>query len=467
MAAKAPPDLTRRVRVATPRTAPRGGGWLGVRVSGEAMSGQGASAPPPLAITRSQINAAVIGNALEFYDFTVYGVFADDIGKAFFPTHDPFASQMLSFMTFGLGFVTRPIGALVIGAVADKVGRRPAMLLTFTLMGLAIVGLASTPSYASIGIWAPLLAVMFRLIQGFALGGELGPVMAFLIEAAPPDRRGFVGSWQSASQSVASLVGGAVGALLAWKLSQHFVEANGWRIAFWLGALVLPFGFLIRRTLPETLHHREAPSSAHPDGTGFLAHLPVMLLGVGVIMCFTTSTYVRLNMTNYAKNALHMSAGAAYGANVVNGAAGIVFTLLGGWLSDRFGRKPAMIIPLAAFLLAVYPAFWLIVRNHDAATLWIATGVISAFSSMSTGAALIWLGEAMRKEIRGIGVGAVYAITVATFGGTTQALITWLIHTTGNPLSPAFYLMLTTLIGLGAMFAMTETAPGQLAAKAS
>ena len=246
---------------------------------------------------------------------------------------------------------------------------------------------------------APLLAVMFRLIQGFALGGELGPVMAFLIEAAPPDRRGFVGSWQSASQSVASLVGGAVGALLAWKLSQHFVEANGWRIAFWLGALVLPFGFLIRRTLPETLHHREAPSSAHPDGTGFLAHLPVMLLGVGVIMCFTTSTYVRLNMTNYAKNALHMSAGAAYGANVVNGAAGIVFTLLGGWLSDRFGRKPAMIIPLAAFLLAVYPAFWLIVRNHDAATLWIATGVISAFSSMSTGAALIWLGEAMRKEI--------------------------------------------------------------------
>ena len=126
-----------------------------------------------------------------------------------------------------------------------------------------------------------------------------------------------------------------------------------------------------------------------------------------------------------------------------------------------------MIIPLAAFLLAVYPAFWLIVRNHDAATLWIATGVISAFSSMSTGAALIWLGEAMRKEIRGIGVGAVYAITVATFGGTTQALITWLIHTTGNPLSPAFYLMLTTLIGLGAMFAMTETAPGQLAAKAS
>ncbi len=437
----------------------------GKRLADMAKTGPGAASAPP-SITRRQITAAVIGNALEFYDFTVYAVFAVDIGKAFFPGHNAFASLMLSLATFGAGFVTRPIGALVIGVFADRVGRRPAMLLTFALMGAAIVGLASTPGYAAIGIAAPLLAVLFRMIQGFALGGELGPVMAFLIEASPPGRRGFIGSWQAASQSVASLVGGAVGGLLAWKLGPQLLEAYGWRAAFWIGALVLPFGLIIRRALPETLHHHETPSSAHPDSASLIAHAPVLILGVGVIMCFTTSTYVRLYLTTYATTTLNIAAQAAYGASVVNGAAGIVFTLLGGWLSDHLGRKPAMIVPLAAYLAVTYPAFWLIVRNHDAVTLWTATGVISALSSMSTGAALIWLGEALRKEIRSTATGGVYAVTVASFGGVTQPLIAWLIHTTHDPLAPAFYLMATTVIGLAAMIAMTETAPGRLAAKA-
>jgi len=424
----------------------------------------GETVPRPL--SRRQVTAAVIGNALEFYDFTTYTVFAVDIGEAFFPGHTPFIRLMLSLMTFGVGFVTRPVGALVIGAFADRVGRRPAMLLSFALMGVAIMGLASTPGYVRIGLAAPILAVVFRMIQGFALGGELGPVMAFLIEASPPRHRGFVGSWQSASQSVASLVGGAVGLTLAAALSPHLLHAYGWRAAFWLGALVLPFGLVIRRALPETLHHSETPSSVHPDRATILAHAPVLILGVGVIMCFTTSTYVRLYMTTYAATTLHIAAGAAYGASVVNGAAGIVFTLLGGWLSDRIGRKPAMIAPLAAYLAAIYPAFWLIVRNHDPATLWIATGVISALSSMSTGAALIWLSEALRKEIRSAATGGVYAITVAVFGGVTQPLIAWLIQATHQPLAPAFYLMAATLVGLSAMIAMTETAPGRLAAAA-
>ncbi|MDR3510925.1 MAG: MFS transporter [Caulobacteraceae bacterium] len=428
-----------------------------------ATTGGAGTADAPRHISRGQITAAVIGNALEFYDFTTYSVFAVDIGQAFFPSHTPFVRLMLSLMTFGVGFLTRPVGALVIGAFADRVGRRPAMLLSFGLMGVGIVGLAATPGYAAIGVAAPVLAVLFRMIQGFALGGELGPVMAFLIEASPPNRRGFVGSWQSASQSVASLVGGAVGLGLAAVLSPHLLAAYGWRAAFWLGALVLPFGLIIRRALPETLHHHETPSSAHPESAAILAHSRVLILGVGVIMCFTTSTYVRLYLTTYATTTLHIAAGAAYGASVVNGAAGIVFTLLGGWLSDRHGRKPAMIWPLAAYLAAIYPAFFLIVRNHDPATLWIATGVISALSSMSTGAALIWLSEALRKEIRSAATGGVYAITVATFGGVTQPLIAWLIEATHQPLAPAYYLMATTLVGLAAMVSMIETAPVRLA----
>lgn len=435
-------------------------------MSDSASNGLGAAAAQPGALTRSQIAAAVAGNALEFYDFTVYTVFAVDIGDAFFPGRSAFVRLMASLLTFGVGFATRPLGALVIGVIADRIGRRAAMLLSFALMGAAIIGLASTPGYATIGIAAPILAVMFRMIQGFALGGELGPVMAFLVEAAAPGRRGFIGSWQSASQSIASLVGGAVGGIVVALLGEQLAGVYGWRIAFWLGAIVLPFGMILRRALPETLHHREEPSSVHPEDASFTAHAGVMLMGVGAIACFTTATYVRLYMTTYARTTLHMAAGAANLASTFNGASGLVFTLLGGWLSDRYGRKPTMIWPLVAYFLSIYPSFFLIVRNHDAPTLSIATSVLSAFSSMSTGSALVWLSEAMRKEIRGAAVGGVYAITVASFGGMTQPLLAWLIEATRQPLAPAFYLMATTLIGLAAMLAMSETAPRRLQARA-
>jgi MFS transporter, MHS family, citrate/tricarballylate:H+ symporter len=418
-----------------------------------------ASADQPK-ITSRQVAAAVMGNALEFYDFTTYTIFAVDIGKAFFPSHSAFASLMASLATFGAGFLTRPVGAVAIGMLADRVGRRPAMLLSFSLMGAAILGLALTPSFAEIGLAAPILVVMFRLIQGFALGGEVGPATAFLIEAAPLRQRGLFGAWQSASQSVSGLVGGLVGASMSMMLAPHLLESVGWRAAFLLGALVLPFGLIIRRSLPETLHRAEAPSSAHPDTGDMLAHAPILIFGLASILCFTTSTYVRLYMTTYATTTLHMNMRAAFGASAVNGAAGVVFTLLGGWLSDRYGRKPLMIIPLVVYLIVIYPAFFLMVRNHDLVTLWTATGVISALGSMSTGAALIVLAEGLRKELRSTGMGTVYAVAVALFGGATQPLIAWIIHVTGQPLAPAFYLMATTLIGIVAMVSVRETAPG-------
>lgn len=417
---------------------------------------------PP--VTRTQVAAAVAGNALEFYDFTVYTVFAVDIGKAFFPSATPYHGLLLSLLTFGAGFATRPLGAVLIGMLADRVGRRPAMLLSFALMGVAIIGLASTPSYAQIGVAAPIIVVLMRLIQGFALGGEVGPAMAFLIEAAPPSSRGLVGSWQSASQSVSSLVGGLVGVGVAAVLSQEMVELYGWRIAFWIGALVLPIGLIIRRALPETLHRHEAPSAHHPEKAHWVAHWPIFVLGLMVILGFTTSTYVRLYMTTYALTTLHMAKQAAFGASMVNGATGIVFTLAGGWLSDRFGRKPAMIWPLAIYLLVTYPAFTWLVARHDTLALWSVTGLVSALGSLSTGAALIWLTEGLRKEIRSAGMGTLYAVAVAVFGGSTQAVLAWLIHTTGNPMAPAFYLMVTTTIGLVAMAMMRETAPNHLKA---
>jgi MHS family citrate/tricarballylate:H+ symporter-like MFS transporter len=424
-------------------------------LSGAALSVDQAGASP---IKARHVAAAVVGNALEFYDFTTFALFATQVGRAFFPSHDPFISLMSSLATFWLGFVGRPVGAVVLGRIADRVGRKPALLLSFSLMGGGLVALALIPPYAKIGIAAPILAVACRLVQGFALGGEVGPTMAYLIEAAPAGKRGLYGSWQSASQSIAALAGAFVGVVLSSVLTPHQFDDWGWRAAFLIGALVLPFGLIVRSTLPETLHHQEAAIEAHPDRPGLASHARILILGVAMIMSFTTSTYVMSYMTTYALHTLHMAANVAFGASIVNGAVGVVFTLLGGWLSDRYGRKWIMLAPRVLFLLVTLPGFYLIVRNHDAVTLLVATGVIAAFSSLSTGAALISLTEGIRKEVRGLAVGAIYAIAVTIFGGATQFIITGLIQVTGNQMAPGYYMAATSLIGIVAMALMRETA---------
>jgi MFS family permease len=422
-------------------------------------------APGPRAITPRQVAAAVIGNGLEFYDFTTYAYFAVQIGHNFFPGRSAFASVMLSLATFGAGFILRPIGSVVIGRYADRVGRRPAMIFSFTVMGVAILGLALTPNYAKIGIFAPLLVLLWRLTQGFALGGEVGPTTAYLVEASPPGRRGAYGAWQGASQSLASLVGGGVGVALAHGFGAASLDAWGWRVAFLLGALALPFGLVLRRSLPETLHHAEAVSAFHPTQPSVRAHGRVIILGLGLITASTISTYVFSYMTTFAITTLHMPAGISLGATVANGAFGLASTLAGGLLCDRFGRRALMIWPRVAFLLATYPAFWLMVRNHDAVTLLAATAVLSTLGSLTTAAALVAITESLRKELRGATMGAIYATAVAVFGGTTQLVIHGLIHVTGDPLSPAWYMMASIVLGLIASVMMKETAPGRAPAR--
>ena len=412
---------------------------------------------PP--VTGGQITAAVIGNALEFYDFTTYALFAVQIGKTFFPNHSAFENLMLSLMTFAVGFVGRPLGAILIGRFGDRAGRKPAMLLSFGLMGLGLLGLVLTPSYAQIGWLAPVLLVTCRLVQGFALGGEVGPTTAFLIEAAPLARRGYIGAWQSGSQAVASLAGAVFALVMSNLLNPVQMEHFGWRIAFGVGLLVLPFGLYLRRTMPETLHRQEIAQDVHPTDTGPFSHARPLLLGLGMIMSFTTSTYVLLYMTTYAAQTLHMSPADSFGASVSNGACGLVFALLGGWLSDRYGRKPVMITARSLFFLAIYPAFYMMVRNHDAITLILATGVLSALSSTSVGVALVALTESLRKDVRSTGLAIVYAVGVAVFGGIVQLFITGLIKATGSPMAPAWYLMAAAAVGVAAMAMMKETKP--------
>ncbi|MGI8840714.1 MAG: MFS transporter [Caulobacteraceae bacterium] len=429
---------------------------------GERLTGASLAIGEPMeaaTISRRQVTAAVIGNALEFYDFTIYAFFAREIGSAFFPGHSAFLSLILALATFGAGFILRPVGSVLIGRYADTHGRRPAMLFSFALMGWAILALALTPTYAQIGVAAPILALACRLAQGFALGGEVGPTTAFLIEASPPAKRGFYGAWQGASQNLAAIAGGLVGVALAAIAGAAGLQAWGWRVAFLLGAAVLPFGLWLRRNLPETLHRVEAATAHQPASATLRGHARIIALGVALIAAATVPTYAMTYMTTYARETLHMGPGIALGAQVANGAAGAAGGLVGGVLCDRFGRKTLLIWPRIFLLVAVWPAFFLMARNRDAVTLIVAVILLAGSLGLSTAAVYAALAESLRKELRGVVLGGVYAVAVATFGGTTQLVIASLIQVTGDPMSPAWYVIAFTLVGLAASLAMRETAP--------
>ena len=413
---------------------------------------------------------ATIGNMLEFYDFVTYSFFAIQIGRAFFPSHSEFASLMLSLATFGAGFVTRPIGALVIGAYSDRVGRQPAMILSFTMMGSAIIALALTPSYDEIGITAPILVIVARLVQGFSLGGEVGPTTAYLMEAAEAGRRGLAVSWQPASQQVAATAGALVGVVLSQVMTSEALDSYGWRIAFLIGAITLPFGLWMRTRLPETLHRREI-GSVMTQTTGnrlgaIRANVRVMILGLVILASGTIITYVTQYMTTYAQNTLHVATDLSFATTVVSNGVGVVASLYGGWLADRAGRWPVMVWPQLAALLLTYPVFLWIVDTRSAFALLGGLGVLSLVGTIPYSAFYVALAEGLPKNIRGGAFATIYAVAIATFGGTAQLIVTWLIHATGNALAPAWYMMFASAVGLVAMIMMCETAPAKISTKA-
>lgn len=419
------------------------------------LAGAEAAAPIP----RRHVAAAVVGNALEFYDFVTYTFFAVQIGAAFFPSHDPFVQQMSSLITFGVGFVTRPIGALVIGRYGDRQGRKPAMMLSFGLMGLAILGLALTPSFAQIGIAAPVLVVGWRLVQGFALGGEVGPTTAYLIEAAPPGRRGLYGAFQYASQGFSSLVGGLVGVAISATLGDAALSAWGWRIAFLIGALVLPWGFYLRRSLPETRHRAEVRTAAQPVATTLQGHGRIIALGLLITANGTIATYIFNNMTSYAQTTLKMAPGAALAASIVVGLTLIVFGLTAGAVSDRIGRKPMMLWPRLVLMAVAVPGFTLLAHHPDHTTLLVVTGALSATAVLASATAITAVVESIHRDVRSLAFAGVYSTAVAVFGGTTQPIITWMIKATGNPVAPAWYLVAACGVGTVAVLFLPESRP--------
>jgi len=388
-------------------------------------------------LKRSQIAAVTAGNALEFYDFVTYAFFSTQTGRALFPG-DSSSKLLLSLATFGVGFLTRPLGGLVIGRMADRRGRKPAMILSFAMMGVAMTGLALTPSYAAIGMAALLLAIFFRLLQGFALGGEVGPNIAYLMEAAPPGRRGLYISLNFASSDFAVLVAGLVGLGLASMLTANQLEAWGWRAAFLLGAGIVPFGLRLRRTLVETLPPQtqtDAPQEALPKPL-------LVLVGAGLLIIAggTISNYTLEYLTTYAQATLHMAVPTAFAATVVLGVIGVVGDLVSGSLADRFGPKRVLIVPWLLLIGSVIPVFHLLDQFRTPSALLASTAVLTTFHILGSSPALLLFVQALPARVRAGATGLVYALAIAIFGGTTQLLETLLIRWTANPIAPAWYM---------------------------
>jgi len=411
----------------------------------------------PLRVTRAQIVGVTLGNALEFYDFLIFTFFAVEIGRTFFPATDPQSSLLAALATFGAGFLTRPLGGLVIGVLGDRLGRRPMMLLSFALIGTASLGVALTPSYAAIGIAAPLLVLFWRLVQGFALGGEVGPSTAFLAEAAPLHRRGLYVSMQMFGQNIAVLVAGLIGLALAQVMDDATLASWGWRIALALGVGVVPIGLVLRRTLPETLPS-DAPAIPAPPLRDYRRTAIIAFLA---LLSGTIMTYVTNFLTTFAKTTLHLPSGTAFWATIAVGIGGTIGAPLGGWLADRYGRRPAMILPTLFVCLITLPAFWLLTVAPGKASLFVVGCGLRLSIGIALSAVLVHITEDFPARIRSGALAIVYALAISIFGGSTQFVVAWLTGVTGSPLAPAWYMAAAAVVGFAALCFARETAPGR------
>jgi len=369
------------------------------------------------------------GNFLEMYDFMVFGYYAADIGRTFFPKNSEFASLMLSLATFGVGFLMRPLGALVLGSYIDRKGRRAGLILTLALMSVGTISIACLPGYAAIGIFAPLLVVLGRLVQGFSAGVELGGVSVYLSEIATPGHKGFYVAWQSASQQCAVVFAALLGVLLNARFSSQQMSSFGWRIPLLVGCGIIPFLFLIRRSLAETedfLARRRHPS-AQEILSSVAANWRLVLLGAMLVTMTTVSFYMITAYTPTFGKALHLADSQSLLVTLCVGVSNFLWLPLMGALSDRVGRTPILITFTVLALATAYPALlWLVSAPSFARLLTVELWLSFLYGSYN-GAMVVFLTELMPREVRASGFSLAYSFATAIFGGFTPMICTWLI----------------------------------------
>jgi MFS family permease len=388
------------------------------------------------------------GNFLEMYDFMVFGYFSAAIGRAYFPAASEFASLMFALTTFAVGFLVRPLGAIFLGAYIDHIGRRKGLLVTLALMSVGTLTIALVPGYQTIGLFAPILVVLGRLCQGFSAGVELGGVSVYLSEMATPGHKGFYVSWQSGSQQVAVAFAGILGYTLSAWLPPDALAAWGWRIPLIIGCLIIPFVFMIRRSLQETAEfaaraHHPRPAEVYRS---LLTHWRIILLGVAMVLMTTVSFYTITAYTpTYGRSILHLADSDTLLVTLCVGVSNLVWLPLMGALSDRTGRRPLLLVFAALAIVTAYPAMSWLVDQPSFARLLAVELWLSFLYAGYNGAMVVHLTEIVPADVRTAGFSVAYSLAT-TIGGSTPVIATYLIHSTGNRAMPGAWLSIAAAI---------------------
>lgn len=403
------------------------------------------------------ILAAAAGNLLEWYDFVIYAFMAPFIAAKFFPASDPLAGLLAVFATFGLGFVVRPLGGILIGRLGDTKGRKAALLLTIFLMAAGTAGIGLVPSRASIGVLAPWLLVLCRLVQGFSAGGEWASATTFIYEWSPPERRGFFSSLQQSSVACGMLLGSGVAASFTSLLSKSQMADFGWRIPFLLGALILPVGLYTWRRVEETPVFKTNQGGAVPLGTG----MRLAAKAIGVTVIWTVAYYAVLTyMPVFTAHFSRLGPAAALWSSALSLLVLALATPLFGALADRVGRKPLMIAGAAGFALLTYPLFLVIVNSAGVAPIIMAQILFALMTAVYSGATPAAMNEIFPPASRLLWMSTGYSLATALFGGFGPFISTWLVKQTGSPLSPALYIVAGALLSLAVVLPLKERRDG-------
>jgi len=420
----------------------------------------------PLA-SRKAVGAAVMGNLLEWYDFAIYGYLAIIVAKNFFPQGDEVTALLSTFATFGVGFVVRPLGGILIGRLGDVRGRKSALLLTIFLMAFGTVLIGLIPTYDSIGLWAPVLLVVARLLQGFAAGGEWGSSTAFIVEWAPKARRGLYGSFQQSSVAAGLLLGSGIAALFSTVLTPDDMESWGWRIPFLLGGILAPVGIYMRRNIDETPAYRKAQSQVtYKEVKDIAAPSPLALAGkaFGFTVLWTSAYYMMLAyMPTFTQVHVGLTRTEALWSNTLGLLVLVLVIPFAGALSDRAGRKPLLLTCCLGFVLLTYLLFDTMVAQGSLAVVMVAQVLFALMIASFSGPGPAAISEIFPTRLRTTWMSAGYSLAVAIFGGFAPFIATWLIARTGSPLSPTWYVISAAVISTLVILRLPETAHKELA----